>query len=59
MNKRGVGINAKTRGILLFQHIEFALHTKERKQFRAAHLASFYTVFRAAAIRHNVVGRTV
>ena len=50
-------IDAKARGILLFQHAGIALHIKESE--RTAHLVSFYIVFCAAAIRHNVIGRTV
>jgi hypothetical protein len=53
------GIDAKARGILLFQHAGVALHTNEIEQPCAACLTNFCIVFRAAAIRHNVIGRTV
>ena len=55
-----LGIYAKVREILLFQHAGVTLHKKKREQgLCTAHSVSFYTVFRAAAIRHNVIGRTV
>jgi hypothetical protein len=52
------GIDAKSKRNLLFQHVGVTLRT-EREQPRAAHSVSLYTVLQAAAIRHNVIGRTV
>ena len=56
-----LGVDAKARGILLFQHAGVALHMKERENDPPppARSVSFYTVFRAAAIRHKVIDRTV
>jgi hypothetical protein len=60
VNNAEPGIVAKTRGILLFQHAGVTLHKKKREQgLCTAHSVSFYTVFRAAAIAHIVIGRTV
>jgi hypothetical protein len=41
MNNSELGINAKARGILLFQHAGVALYMKERERPHAARSASF------------------
>jgi hypothetical protein len=61
VNNTELGIGEKARGILLFQYAGITLHIKERERPHAAPLVSFFffSVFRIAAFRHNVIGRIV
>jgi hypothetical protein len=54
-----LGINVKARGILMSQHAGVTLHMKERENKTTQPTWRVFTVFRAAAIRHNVIGRAV
>jgi hypothetical protein len=59
VNDEELGVNAKCKRNLLFQRVGVVLHMKMRENDPiAAHLAIIYAVFRAAAIRYNVIGRT-
>jgi hypothetical protein len=53
------GIDAKSKRNLLFQHVGFALHMERENDHVKPHPKSLYTVLKAAAIRHNLIGRTV
>ena len=60
MNNAELGIDAKAIRILLFQHAGVAQHRKERKTPCSLFGEFLYIFFfRAAAISHNVSGRTV
>jgi hypothetical protein len=60
VNNSEPGINAKARGILLFQHAGVPLHMKEWENDPTELMHRvFNPVFRAPAIRHNVLDKTV
>ena len=56
MKDTELGIDAKSKRNLLFQHVEIALDMeRENDQMQSV----LYTVLQAGAIKHNVIGRTV
>ena len=59
MNDADTAIHAKSKRNLLFQHFWVTLHMERENDQGAAHPASLYIVLKAAAIRYNVIGRTV